>query len=411
MDVSTPVVVLGTGIGPLAIMRSLGSLGVAVYGLGAKSESPAMMSRYCRGKYRRTFKEEHSDEFLNYILDIGDKLGGNSILIPTSDIYSVFAVENLESLRKYYRFPANNLALVRTLVSKRTMHELAIKHEVPTAQTQFPQNFSDVQGISEQIAFPVMLKGIDGHRLKRLTGKKMVVVRTPDELMSQYQQLEDPDTPNLMIQELIPGADDQVYIFNGYFDNQSNCLAAFTGRKIRQYPVHTGVTSLGECRWYEDVAALTTRFMKEIGYQGILDIGYRLDPRDGRYKVLDINPRVGQAFRLFVAENGIDVIRSLYLDLTGQSIDAPIPIEGRRWVIEDYDLMASFRYFQEGTLTFRQWWSSFRGVQEAAWFDWKDPLPFSSMIIRDLGRVVSMGIKRKTQLAINRPLIKPTFPR
>jgi predicted ATP-grasp superfamily ATP-dependent carboligase len=219
----------------------------------------------------------------------------------------------------------------------------------------------------------------------------MVIVSSRDELISQYLELENPASPNLMMQELIPGDDDQVYIFNGYFDEQSDCLAAFTGRKIRQCPVHTGAASLGECRWYEEVASLTKRFMKEIGYKGILDIGYRLDPRDGQYKVLDINPRIGQAFRLFVADNGLDVVRALYLDLTGQNITHSSPIEGRRWMIEDYDLISSIRYYQEGSLRFGEWLGSFRGVQEFAYLSLKDPLPFGQMLFQRLKQSVRIG--------------------
>jgi D-aspartate ligase len=48
--------------------------------------------------------------------------------------------------------------------------------------------------------------------------------------------------------------------------------------------------------------------MQEIGYSGIVDIGYRYDRRDGEYKLLDVNPRVGATFRLFVDSNGMDVV-------------------------------------------------------------------------------------------------------
>ena len=169
---------------------------------------------------------------------------------------------------------------------------------------------------------------------------------------------------------------------------------AFTGHKIRQFPVHVGCASLGICRWNEDVARTTIRFMQAIGYQGILDIGYRYDPRDGQYKVLDANPRVGQAFRLFVAENDMDVVKSLYLDLTGQEQFAIVPREGRRWLIEDFDLISSLHYYQEGTLNFRDWVRSFKGVQEAAWFSWSDPRPFVKMVGDLLKRLAGWLLKR-----------------
>src|SRR5204863_3947033 len=135
---------------------------------------------------------------------------------------------------------------------------------------------------------------------------------------------------------------------NGYFDRNSDCVLGFTGQKLRQWPPHQGVTTPGICRHNAGVADTTCRFMKAVGYRGILDIGYRWDARDGLYKVLDVNPRIGATFRLFVAENGMDVARALYLDLTGQPVPGGLAREGRRWLVEDHDLVSSLRYRRDG---------------------------------------------------------------
>lgn len=377
---NTPVLVVNCKIGALAIMRSLGSQGVPLYGVDDDPQSSCLMSRYCVGKYIKEFDESKPHEYLSYLLHIGEQLGRQAVLIPTSDELSVFVAEYSRQLNKYFLFPKIEPALVKGLVSKEEMYKIANKHGIPTASTLFPRNLDDVLAFAEGITFPVMLKGIHGNRLYAKTGKKMAIVNSKDELTENYRLLEDPDSPNLMIQEYIPGGDDQVYIFNGYFNEESEYLAAFTGYKVRQFPIHLGCASLGECTWNEDVARITIKFMKDLGYRGILDIGYRLDPRNGRYKVLDINPRVGQAFRLFVAENGMDVVRALYLDLTGQAIHPIIPREGRRWVIENFDIVSSLHYHQEGTLRFGEWLRSFRRLEEGAWFSWKDPIPFLMMI-------------------------------
>jgi predicted ATP-grasp superfamily ATP-dependent carboligase len=262
------------------------------------------------------------------------------------------------------------------------MFDLATAHGVPTPRTIFPRSLEDVLEYATRGPFPVMLKGIYGNRLQMRTRKKMAIIQTREELIEAYKTMEDPESPNLMLQEYIPGNDDQVYIFNGYFNRESACLFGLTGHKIRQFPIHVGCASLGVCRWVEDVATTTTRFMKAVGYRGILDIGYRLDPRDGQYKVLDINPRVGQAFRLFAAANDHDVARALYLDFTGQPQPSAVGRDGRRWVIEDFDLISSLHYYQEGTLRPWQWLRSFKGVEERAWFSWKDPAPFLVMLRR-----------------------------
>jgi len=395
-DVSTPVVVVNCKLGALAIMRSLGPLGVPLYGVDADPRAPAMLSRYCRQSFRFGLEENGPAEFLDRLLDLGRGLGRTAILIPTSDETAQFVVDHAASLGERFIFPKNSPDMIRRLVSKQGMYEMALEHDVPTPATLFPESLADVRKFMPKITFPVMLKGIHGNRLQARGQEKMVIVHSADELIEKYRAMEDPELPNLMLQEYIPGDDDQIYIFNGYFDSRSRCLAAFTGHKIRQFPVHVGCASLGVCRWNEEVAEVTIRFMQAIGYRGILDIGYRLDQRDGRYKVLDANPRVGQAFRLFVAENDMDVVKSLYLDLTGQDQFAIVPREGRRWLIEDFDVISSYHYYREGTLGLAKWLRSFKGVEEAAWFSWRDPIPFLVMLGQLIRRIASWAIKSRS---------------
>lgn len=376
----TPVVVVNCKLGALAIMRSLGAQGVSLYGVDADLKSPGVLSRYCKQGFSYGFDEGHPEQFLEALLKVGKEIGRTSILIPTSDETAVFVTEFAEPLERWFIFPKNSPSLMRDLISKKGMYDLVTGHGVPTPYTLFPECLADIEAFLHKVKFPLMLKGIYGNRLQARNKKKMAVVHSPKELIERYREMEEPGFPNLMLQEYIPGGDDQIFIFNGYFDDTSECLIGFTGFKIRQFPIHVGCASLGECRRNEMVAKMTVQFMKAIQYRGILDIGYRFDPRDGQYKVLDINPRVGQAFRLFVAQNDMDVVKALYLNLTGQKQPVVIPREGRRWVIEDFDLISSFDYFQEGTLTFRDWLLSFKGVEEAAWFNWKDPRPFLMMV-------------------------------
>lgn len=396
-DTRAPVLVLTCQIGGLAIMRSLGSLGIQLHGVDSHKNAPAFASRYCRRKFIKPLRDDNVAEYLDFILTIGRQLGGKAVLIPTSDELAVFVAEQAASLSEYFLFPKNDPGLVTRLMNKEGMYSLAREYGVPTAATLFPRSLQDVLDHAEKVRFPVMLKGILGNRLQERTGKKMVIVRNRAALVGAYQKLEDPEKPNLMVQEYILGTDDQIFIFNGYFNEQSDCLVGFTGHKIRQYPVHVGCASLGICTWVKEVSDITTSFMKALGYRGVLDIGYRWDPRDSRYKVLDINPRVGQAFRLFVAENDMDVVRALYLDLTGQAVEPGISCEGRKWLIEDFDLESSLAYFRERSLKFGDWVRSFRGVEETAWFNWKDPVPFlymSGEVAKKAGRGMAKRLRK-----------------
>ncbi|HWP82705.1 MAG TPA: hypothetical protein VNN76_08625 [Bacteroidota bacterium] len=376
-----PVVVLKLEhYGSLGIMRSLGRLGIPVHGVDGNAEASASASRFCRMMYVWDIDSEPPQASVKKLQQIACEIG-QAILIPTSDETTLFVAEWRKELEQAgFIFPKQDPILVRQLWDKKRMYFLAQKHGIPTAETFFPQSRREVVELIRRIEFPVMLKGINGGLLERQTGKKMVLVHCARELLETYEAMEDPQQQNLMVQEYIPGGDDFVWMFNGYFNSQSECLLGFTGKKIRQNPVHTGMTSLGICLHNSLVAETSKRFMKAIGYQGILDIGYRFDQRDGKYKVLDVNPRIGATFRLFVGQQGMDVARAMYLDLTGQ----PVPYDeiqvGRKWFVEDKDLRSCLVYFNERTLTVMQWIRSFRGVQEAGYFARDDMKPFFAML-------------------------------
>ena len=79
----------------------------------------------------------------------------------------------------------------------------------------------------------------------------------------------------------------------------------------------------------------------------------------------------------------MDVARALYLDVTGQTIQPSSPRYGRKWMVEDCDLVSSIRYYRNGELTVKDWLRSFRGVQETAFLSLRDPLPAIAAFVSD----------------------------
>lgn len=378
---ANPVVVLRSGHhGGLGIVRSLGRLGIPVYCVDGVRWEPAFSSRYCRGRWILNCEAGPAEESIARLLEIAHTVGGRPVLVPTTDDGAIWVAEHAAALQEGYCFPRQDASLIRLLCDKSRMQELARQSGVPTAQTIVPRSKLDVESFLETAIFPVVVKATDADRLRRRTGGTKFILHSPHELLALYAKAEDPQAPNLMIQEFIPGED---WMFDGYFDRNSQCLLGVTGKKIRRFPVNTGVTSLGICLPNHTVAKTTTEFMRAIGYQGILDIGYRYDRRDGQYKVLDVNPRIGCTFRLFAATNGMDVARALYLDMTGQTVARSQAAEGRKWIVEDFDLFSALGSLREGTLKLKDWVNSMRGVEEAACFALDDPLPFLLMGVAD----------------------------
>lgn len=387
---STPVVVLRPHHhGALGIFRSLGRLRAAVYAVTDREWAPPLRSRYCQGIFHWDVCHATAQDSVACLLKIAQGFDRRPILIPTDDLTTILVQEASQELRALYDFPILPPGLARRLCNKKELYYLCRERGIPTAETSFPQSRFDVLQFLENAIFPVMLKGIDGRRLVERTGVRMCVVRNADELLESYVRMEDPENPNLMLQEYIPGNADSVWMFNGYFNENSECLAGFTGRKLRQCPAYTGTTSLGICLKNEIVNRSIRKFLGSIGYRGIVDIGCRYDERDGQYKLLDVNPRVGCTFRLFVDDAGMDVVRACYLDMTRQSVQAGTAREGRKWLVENHDLMALPRYLEDRKITVGEWLRSLWGVQETAWFSWLDPSPFFAMsrgFLRSFGR-------------------------
>jgi predicted ATP-grasp superfamily ATP-dependent carboligase len=369
-----------------------------VYGVHADHRSPAARSRYWRENFYWDINKASPEESVDWLLGLTREIGSRSILIPTDDYSCIFVADHAVALKEGFLFPNQPAGLARSLSSKQKMYYLCKKYSIPTPETVFPRCRDDVIEFLNETTFPVMLKGIDTVALFKQTGKRMVVVEDGESLLKQYDELETPEAPNLMLQEYIPGGSELVWMFDGYFDDESNCLLGITGKKIRQYPAYSGVTSLGVCVANEVVEGQTSDFMKAIGYRGILDLGYKYDVKTDQYKLLDVNPRIGTTFRLFVDTNGMDVARALYLDLTGQTFVTGESREGRKWVVENFDLVSSPSYCRHGRLGIRGWIGSYRGVEEASWFARDDLAPFFSMGWRSLQWALEQKFKKSRQL-------------
>lgn len=390
----------------VGMMRSLGRLGVPVYGIDANPANLAFSSRYCTGKFAWNAEEETPDRTIAFLNGVARQLQERPVLITNGDVISLLVADHLPELQECFRVLLPSGKLARALSHKWEMFRLARQHGAPTPQTLLPNSRQEVAECLSQglFKFPIMLKGADSALLEKRTGVRMVLAQTEREVLEKYDELADPEQPNLMLQEYIPGGDDSFWLFHGYFNAQSACLVGLAGRKLRQCPAYTGMTSFGVLLRNAELEDSAKRFLKAIGYQGMVSMDYRFDSRDGQYKMLDVNPRIGACFRLLQDRQGLDVLRACYLDLTGQPVSQREISEGRKWVVENNDLICFNRYRKDGKITFWQWLRSFRGLEEAAWFAWDDLIPFLLMLKNLVGhywrRILRGRVAKSTGQAV-----------
>jgi D-aspartate ligase len=408
-DTGTPVVVLKVGRyalhhGGLGAIRTLGRVGVPVYGVHEDRLAPAAASRYLAGKFIWETDGESVERFLQGMTELGRRLGRPAILVPTDDLAAILLAEHAAALEEWFEFPRPPAALPRTVASKWGLYQLCKRLGVPCAEAVIPQSRAEVEAFLERATFPVVVKAAEAWLLPGSGVKSTTIVETPGQVLGIYDRVAGRSDTKVMFQEYIPRDRGEDWVFHGYCDARSECLAGFTGVKLRSYPPHAGLTTLGRCISNEALRRQAEALFKAISYRGIMDLDYRLDRRDGQYKLLDFNPRVGAQFRLFEDDAGIDVVRALHLDLTGRPVPRGRPRDGRGFVVEPYDLLASWGYHRDGGLTFRAWLRSLKGVEERAWIAADDLAPFSVMCLRFL----ASGVQRA--LPLEPPLVADWRP-
>jgi D-aspartate ligase len=361
-------------VAPLGAMRSLGPLGVRVYSLAHSDPSIAGSSRWCAGHLTAGVNGRPvglpDNAIVEQLVAAGQQLGSQGMLVAGSDEWAIFMAAHAPQLASSFTFSQVPVGLVTRLTSKAELYELAAHHAVPTPRALLPGNGDDVLDMAGRLHYPVMLKPV----LSTPDGAPVYLANGPLELSERYEAMG--GQGNVVLQEYIPCEDSDIWMFTGYFDRDARCRFGATARKIRQLPPRMGICSAGVCQQNPIVLDLAERFMSAIGYRGLVDIDICWDRRDRTYKLLDVNPRLGGAFRLMTDRNNLDVVRAMYLDLRGLPVPRLDLREGRKWLVEVADMIAYPHYRRRHGLTMLNWLRSLRGLEEGATFSVSDPIPF-----------------------------------
>ncbi|MCX4882885.1 ATP-grasp domain-containing protein [Streptomyces sp. NBC_00847] len=378
--------------GGVGAIRSLGRLGVPMYAITEDRYTPAASSRYLKKAFVwPTTGTENPDHLVEGLLRVGRRIGRPTVLVPTDEEAAVLIAEHQDVLKSFFLFPHVERALPRRLASKQGLHELCVEHGIPSPTAAFPQSYDDIVAFAEKARFPVVAKNREAFmRRKQPAVNGTTRISTRRGLLALARDWG--EHPGVILQEYLPREDAEDWIVHAYFDQDSTPLAMFTGVKVRSWPPHAGMTANAYVVDNPELADLAARFIKQIGFTGIIDLDLRFDRRDGLYKLLDFNPRMGAQFRLFENESGVDVVRAMHLDLTGRPVPEGEQRAGHRYIVENIDLPALLAYRRSGYTTPHA--PARASGTELAWLAGDDPLPFVTM----LARFVRPGAKHLYQL-------------
>jgi D-aspartate ligase len=360
--------------GAIGIARSLGRLGIDIHLLSAQRATPLGRSRFVRSVTRLPRECKPDGQLAAWMTSVAP--ADRPVLVPIDDRGATFVQQQSAQLLDAYRFLRLPSGLAEKLIDKGQLSELAASAGVSSPWHTIPSTLEEVKVFLSSAEFPLVVKARDPERFERTSGIRSVeIAEDASQALSLWTRHLVDGVPNCLLQEYVPGGPETVWMVNAYISRRFDLIFGATGRKLRQFPPYTGATSLGICEHNEEVLRLTERLVTHINYRGILDIGWRFDARDGSYKLLDFNPRLGATFRLFVGMDETDVLRALYRDLCGEAIEKDAVSDGRKWCNEFYDVFSAGAYIRDGKLSPTAYLSSLRNISEGAWLALDDLRP------------------------------------
>ncbi|MEU1595954.1 ATP-grasp domain-containing protein [Streptomyces sp. NPDC005708] len=376
--------------GTLGAIRSLGRAGIEVHAVVESLHTPVAFSRHLHRAHRAP-EDASLPSVLRTLRQIADEIGRPAVLIPMDDLSAIAVARLAEPLAGRYLLPGQPPALPESVADKAELAKICASLEIPHPVTVVPDSACHATSVARDLGLPVIAKWSRPWLLPQASGlRSALLVRSPQQAGELYGHLERAGS-RLLLQSYLPESPSGDWFFHGYAAGTGACLVGGSGRKEHAWPVGAGLTAMGRWLPNPEVERTAGRLIAALGYRGIFDLDFRLDPLTGRYHLLDFNPRPGAQFRLFTDAQGLDVVRALHLDLTGRPVPPSVAAPGRVFVVEHYwllSLLASLsaqrrrRAGSEGRVP---------GI-EAAWFAADDPLPFLAMAAGCLRRGVVKGL-------------------
>jgi len=318
-----PAAVVDVGwVNGLAAIRSLGRAGIRVLAVDHRPSALGFRSRYAEPFLSADWQADPT-RFVASIRALGEV-----VVFPTHDGQLNLIAQHIGDLQVLTPFP--DWEILERVQSKRAQLEQAVLAGVAVPETRYPLSAPEARAAAGEIGLPVLIKPEEHVGFKQRFRRQAFRCETMEEVDEAYSRAEEFEP---MVQELIPGGDDTLYTVGSYLDRNGRPLGVFSGRKLRQTPPGVGTCRVGEALWVQDAVDAALRLLAAFDYFGLSQVEFKRDPRDGKFKLMEINPRLWQWHSL-AAACGVDLPRIAYADLVGETPEkATMNGHGKRWAI------------------------------------------------------------------------------
>jgi D-aspartate ligase len=365
-------VVIGGDHPGLGIARSLGRRGVPVYVL-EDQHSISSFSKYAKRVIRvKDLRDEQKT--VDTVLEVGQRFGLKDwVLFPTRDETVAAFSRHRARLAEFFRVTTPDWDTVQWAWDKNSTHILAKRLGIPAPETWNPRSLEELSTLYPRL--PLAIKPAVKENFFYATGAKAWRADTPDELNELFIEANRRIKPEeVMVQEIIPGDGECQYSYCAFFrDGQAH--STLVARRQRQHPREFGrAATYVESIELPAIEELSERFLKAINYYGLVEVEFKQDPRDGQYKLLDVNARTW-GFHSIGFPAGVDFPYLLYADQLGQRSARCRGKSGVGWLRLITDLPTALSGILQGRVAFSSYLDSLRRTRVESVFCREDPLP------------------------------------
>jgi len=386
---SVPALVFGIGVTALAAVRSLGRCGIPTY---LVTDDPGVIahSRWFRRPPDPDGICHDRSELPRYLETLAFE---RAVLMPCSDDW-VRAVTRLEEpLRE--RFPASvpRADVVEAMVDKGDLARLLDEAGVPHPRTVQVDSLESLERLPDAAFEGAFLKPRDSERFMNRYGVKAFRAADRADAMRLASDTLRDGCP-VVLQEYLPGSSSAHYFVDGFIDKDGQVCGLLARRRVRMYPLDFGSSANVVSVPLEEAAGAVDgilRLFARVGYRGIFDAEFMRDPRDGQFKLLEVNVRPWWHMG-FVARCGVDVARMAYQDALGLPVEPARGYRiGTRCTYPYFDIQAFRELHRTGEIGCWSWLRSVLFAQQLI-FWWRDPMPGVVDYVDLLGRLARRGL-------------------
>jgi D-aspartate ligase len=365
-------IVIGGEHPGLGIARSLGRRGIPICIIDDQ-HSVSQFSKYANRVVRvKDLRDEHNS--VESVMEVGQRYGLKGwVLFPTRDETVAAFSHQRERLAEFFRVTTPSWDTVRWAWDKKNTYDRAAELGIPVPHTYNPRSEGELAELYSRL--PLAIKPAVKENFFYATGAKAWRAETPDQLNDLFRKATRQIRPEeILIQEIIPGDGKQQYSYCAFF-RDGEAQSTLIARRMRQHPREFGrAATYVETIELPEIEELAERFLRAIDYYGLVEVEFKQDPRDGQFKLLDVNARIW-GFHSLGVPSGVDFPYLLYADQVGKPVDRCRARPGVGWLRLVTDVPTAASDLWDGQLGLRSYWSSLRHTRAESVFCPRDPLP------------------------------------